>query len=180
MRCSDFLSLYSDYRDGTLRSPWLRRRLLQHLASCDECARYDGILNTGIDALRSVEPIEPSDRFRVRLRCRLALAQRRTPRATFPWPARVAAAAIVAALLVGGITKTLNEEPIEPSLTQPGRRVSAGSSPTGVGPATFADFRLPAFGTVPEPAPAFDSLVQVPLVNQPGPSVFTVNASVSR
>ena len=178
MRCSDFLSLYSDYRDGTLRSPWLRRRLLEHLATCGECARYDGIVSSGIDALRAVEPIEPSERFRVRLRCRLALAQRRTHRATFPWPARVAAAAIVAALIVGGISERRKDS--GPTEVQQARRGSTGTV-VGPAPATFADFRLPAFGAVADPRPSFDSLGQVPLVNQAAvPSVFTVNAFISR
>ena len=80
MRCSDFLKHYSDYRDGLTHDSRLRRRMTLHMSSCDSCRRYDRAITGGVSLLRRKPGVEPSERFRVRLRCQLALDHRRRRR----------------------------------------------------------------------------------------------------
>jgi len=73
MRCSDFLKYYSDYRDGSIHDPRIRRRLTLHMSRCESCCRYDRAITSGVGILRRESAVEPSERFRVRLRCQLAI-----------------------------------------------------------------------------------------------------------
>lgn len=71
--CSQFLALYTDYRDQLL-DPITRADVTRHLEQCGACARYDRVVEAGIDALLAVPEIVPSDEFMDRLDHRLALA----------------------------------------------------------------------------------------------------------
>lgn len=114
MRCTDFLNLYSDFRDDAIEDAHTKRALAYHLAGCSHCAEYHRSLTKGTELLRS-EEVEPSERFRVRLRCQLALRAHRTPQPAFPWPARVAASLLVAAVVFEGVIQTAHQ--IERPLT---------------------------------------------------------------
>ena len=96
MHCSDFLSRYSDLRDGQITDLTLLRDMQDHLRTCPRCVRYEQAIQHGIGVLRTQGQIEPSPRFRRELRVRLAtaaLAADRQPRLT---PAGLTAAVLVA------------------------------------------------------------------------------------
>lgn len=60
MDCSEFLELYSDYRDGRLENAGVARSVREHLRECDACMRYDALICRGVMALRSADELEPS------------------------------------------------------------------------------------------------------------------------
>ncbi len=61
MNCSEFLELYSDYRDGRLESARVARSVREHLSECEACMRYDALICRGVMTLRSVNEQEPSE-----------------------------------------------------------------------------------------------------------------------
>lgn len=60
MNCSEFLEIYSDYRDGRLEDANVARSVREHLRDCDTCMRYDAIICRGVMTLRSTDESEPS------------------------------------------------------------------------------------------------------------------------
>lgn len=70
MECSDFLSAFTDYRDG-LADPARLRRLERHRQSCPSCRRYCRTLDEGVRLLRSRSPAPVSEDFRPRLQHRI-------------------------------------------------------------------------------------------------------------
>lgn len=68
--CSDFLEEYSGFRDGSLDDVRLAA-MRAHLAHCRPCARYDRVVGSGVDVLRALPEIEPSDDFLPRLQHRI-------------------------------------------------------------------------------------------------------------
>src|SRR4051812_49589771 len=69
MNCSDFLSSYSDCRDGVIADALHNRKMREHLTRCLACARYDASVRHGV---RAFDEIEPSADFLDRLRERIA------------------------------------------------------------------------------------------------------------
>jgi hypothetical protein len=68
--CADFLTEYADLRDGasgSARAAMLR----EHARECGSCARYDRVLNDGVDVLRGLGVVEPSYDFMPRLQHRI-------------------------------------------------------------------------------------------------------------
>lgn len=55
MHCPEFLTLYSDYRDGVIAEFAVRRRVREHLNECARCRRYDAVIRHGVAVLRSAE-----------------------------------------------------------------------------------------------------------------------------
>lgn len=85
--CTRFLREFSDYRDG-LMSPAERAVVESHLAGCSSCSRYARVLDEGVEQLRAVPDIEPSEDFLPRLQQHIYAIQdgyarppRRTPSA---------------------------------------------------------------------------------------------------
>src|SRR5687767_10637643 len=73
MHCRDFLTSYSDFRDGLISDARVVRRLDRHLATCASCRRYDASVRAGVQALRhAFVELEPQPHFRERLRERIA------------------------------------------------------------------------------------------------------------
>jgi hypothetical protein len=60
MDCSEFLELYSDYRDGRLDDARVTRSVREHLSECEACMRYDASVCRGVMALRSTDELEPT------------------------------------------------------------------------------------------------------------------------
>lgn len=60
MRCSQFLELYSDYRDGLITDPRTAGEVRMHLAQCKRCMNYDAAISRGVMALRATSDIRPS------------------------------------------------------------------------------------------------------------------------
>ncbi len=66
MNCSEFLELYSDYRDGCLEDASVARSVREHLGQCEACMGYDAAVCRGVMALRSTDQLEPSRRLAFR------------------------------------------------------------------------------------------------------------------
>jgi hypothetical protein len=60
MRCSQFLDLYSDYRDGLITDPRVEADIRMHLMQCKRCMDYDATISRGVMALRATSDINPS------------------------------------------------------------------------------------------------------------------------
>lgn len=60
MHCTEFLSLYSDYRDGLIADLRVSRRVRDHLESCAACRRYDEVIRRGVAVLRGAQINHPS------------------------------------------------------------------------------------------------------------------------
>ena len=72
MRCSEFLEIYSDYRDGLIADPDLARSVQRHLRHCTRCMDYDALVSRGVMALRATGEIRPNPLFVRRLERRVA------------------------------------------------------------------------------------------------------------
>jgi hypothetical protein len=70
VNCSDFLQDYSSYRDGLLSSE-RGNEMRSHRAVCESCARYDRVIGGGVELVRSLDTVEPSDDFMDRLQHRI-------------------------------------------------------------------------------------------------------------
>jgi anti-sigma factor RsiW len=70
MNCSDFLSRFTDYRDGVLPEAEVEA-VESHLRDCDTCGRYHDVLERGSDLLRALPEPELRADFVPRLRHRL-------------------------------------------------------------------------------------------------------------
>ena len=70
MDCSDFVSQYTDYRDG-LTSAVVVRRMQEHLSGCESCRRYEAVVEHGASLLRSLPRPELREDFQPRLQHRL-------------------------------------------------------------------------------------------------------------
>jgi hypothetical protein len=62
MYCSEFLEVYSDYRDGLIADSGLERDVRQHLRHCPRCMHYDALIARGVMALKATSDIEPAAR----------------------------------------------------------------------------------------------------------------------
>jgi hypothetical protein len=70
LECSRFLEGYSAFRDGELEK-WESEVYEAHLRSCPSCARYDRIIDRGVQLYRENCELAPSDDFLPRLQHRL-------------------------------------------------------------------------------------------------------------
>lgn len=70
MDCSDFLSLFSEYYDGSVGAE-LRARMDGHLQGCSSCRRYVVVVDRGTDLLRSLPEVPVPSDFEPRLRHRI-------------------------------------------------------------------------------------------------------------
>ncbi|MBT8462350.1 MAG: zf-HC2 domain-containing protein [Gemmatimonadetes bacterium] len=70
MSCDQFVERYTDFRDGLLDAE-TREEVQMHLASCSCCARYDRVMQRGLELLSDLPLTESSDDFMPRLRHRL-------------------------------------------------------------------------------------------------------------
>jgi anti-sigma factor RsiW len=97
MTCAEFLTRYTDYRDGLITAPREVGQCERHLALCAACRRYDVAVRRGVRALRAVATLEVSPDFRRQLDARLE-GERRAAHQV-PARARIAAALVLAAAL---------------------------------------------------------------------------------
>jgi hypothetical protein len=150
MRCTEFLEHYSDYRDGLIDDPALHRALRQHLVECRGCMRYDARIARGALVLRTTGDIEPSGRFRRRLRRRLATAGAVPEPLVAGWPGLMTGLMLTACLALAIW--------IWQAGTSPGpQRAAAEPTPPRLAPAvlahpsvpfvTFTDLSVSAFRT---------------------------------
>jgi hypothetical protein len=143
MDCTQFLRQYSEFRDGETRDPELCSRLRRHLATCPDCARYDGRIRCAVGLLRSAPELEPSPRFRHRLADRLAAGEDVAQPIT-PAPAGVMVGLMVAAaiLLMVWRDSVRDRAPEHATGRRPYPAVIAIPGPPFV---SFADLDVPAF-----------------------------------
>ncbi len=114
MKCSDFLSRFSDYYDG---DPSLEDRdaFEEHLDSCASCRRYDEVVRRGVEFLKKLPSPDPRDDFQARLQHSIYRLdeERRRRRSPMGGSGTMAAVAVVAILLAVLWTPILLEtEPV--------------------------------------------------------------------
>jgi hypothetical protein len=68
--CSEIIALHSDYLDGLLASHEAAQ-VQWHLSSCAGCARYDRVVRRGVEMVRELPEITPSEDFEARLQHRI-------------------------------------------------------------------------------------------------------------
>lgn len=154
MRCSQFLTLYSDFRDGCIRDPRLKRRVNHHVRSCQRCARYHRAVSEGVQLLRSLADPEPSEAFRPGLRKRL-LEEARTDQPLTAPPPRFAATLMLAAavaLFTGEGSAPSPDDRDQPT-TQPPRPMPMVTANPGPPFVSFAELSLPPIRTSPVQPP---------------------------
>ena len=151
MRCTEFLRLYSDFRDGLIEDARLKGQLGQHLARCPSCKRYDASVRGGVQALRySSYEMEPTPGFKERLRARIAAGAEPEVPAT-PSPAGVAALLMLAAALALVIHERSSRQAAGQAPLVANRRATAPHNGPmivvnpGVPFVTFTDLEVPAF-----------------------------------
>ena len=123
MNCTEFLELYSDYRDGCLENAGLACSVRE----CDACMRYDAAMCRGVMALRSTGELEPSRKVVVRSISVLP----DSGETASPVPAKFAGALMVAAA-IALVVWPANEEPSIPppvAQAQPAARASVAVLP---------------------------------------------------
>ncbi len=154
MRCSQFLTLYSDFRDGVLRDPGLKRRVNHHASRCRRCARYHRAVSEGVELLRSLAGPEPSEAFRPGLRKQLLEEAERDYRHSAP-PPRFAATLMLAAAvaLFTGEASLQTPGDRDQSTTQPPRPMPMVTANPGPPFVSFAELSLPAIRTSPVQPP---------------------------
>ena len=133
MRCTEFLQIYSDYRDGRLSDDGVAFAAERHLVECARCARYDQAVRRGVNVLRTAPEIEPSPAFRHTLRRRLLGV---TPPDPFPATGRVAASVLVAAAVALLVLEGVSLMPDAEAPAESNAQVVVNPGPPFVG---FAD-----------------------------------------
>lgn len=101
MECKEFLEGYSSYLDGHL-DPEEREVFDEHLESCRACARYDRVLQKGLEIFRNLPRPRSSPDFLPRLRHRIYHLEDGIPLES----ARGGSAAAVAVAAVGLVALT--------------------------------------------------------------------------
>ena len=134
MDCKEFLSRYTEYRDG-LMGPADVARAEVHLSGCASCQRYRRVVDRGIRELRTTPSATAGDDFRDRLQHRIY--HLRDGDTLADGGARSSGASAVAAV---GIAILLTAAAWSPVLRQAGNSVTlpavvvsrpGGSGPTG-------------------------------------------------
>jgi anti-sigma factor RsiW len=147
MHCSDFLELYSDYRDGTLADRDRLREMQQHLFTCRRCMQYHARVARGVTVLRTFTDLEPSPRFRRDLTTRLARTPAVAEEPVTPAPAGLMVALMVATafalLLWEGKGDAVREASTVAAPTPPS--LPAVVANAGVPFVSFADLTVPSF-----------------------------------
>jgi len=64
--CTDFLRDFSEYRDGEMTAV-AHAAAESHLRGCEACTRYIEVVERGVDQLRAIPELEPSEDFLARL-----------------------------------------------------------------------------------------------------------------
>ena len=171
MRCTEFLELYSEYRDGLIASSALERSMLRHVATCQTCMRYNARVSRGVTAMRAFSDLEPTAGFRGKLDGRLARAAMVEEEPVLPGPTGLMVGLMVAAALAiviwGGWGRTNAESGRSFAI----ERVAPTPPPL---PAVFANPRPPFVSFADLSVPAFD-----PGTHTPGASegtFFTLTA----
>jgi anti-sigma factor RsiW len=70
MDCSELITSFTDYVDGSAPSPTVRA-MEAHLAHCESCRRYKAVLAHGSSLLQALPPAEMREDFAPRLQHRL-------------------------------------------------------------------------------------------------------------
>jgi len=70
MKCSEYLSISSEFRDGRTQAG-VATEIEAHLASCPVCHRHQAALREGVDLLRSLPDLDVPPDFKARLEHRI-------------------------------------------------------------------------------------------------------------
>ncbi len=170
MRCSEFLEIYSDYRDGLITDPKVARSVRNHLRHCARCMSYDARVARGVMALRATGEIETNQLSVRRLKRRVRES------AALPEPVRPMHAGIMVALMVCTAIATViwagTDRTAEVAAAPPAAESSTTSAQRVRAPRQleaaeeFADWDLPVFieqgPAQPERAVSFETWVASP------------------
>ncbi len=149
MRCTEFLRLYSDYRDARLADPLLARRLRRHLRACPRCMRYDARVSRGVTVLKTFSDLEPSSGFRRKLARRLLAEPIAAPEPVMPASGGLMIALMAAtgvALVVWDRASTTTAESLPPASASIQAPVPAVIANPGIPFVSFTTLSVPPFG----------------------------------
>lgn len=118
MDCKEFLSRYTEYRDGIMPARDVARAEV-HLSGCASCRRYGRVVDRGVRELRTVPGVTTDDDFQDRLRHRIY--HLKDGDAVFDDGSRSSGASAVAAV---GIAILLTAAAWTPVLRQAGNSVT--------------------------------------------------------
>lgn len=148
--CDELRERHGDYVDGVVAAD-VQARIEAHLAGCSRCTRYDRVVRQGLQLVRELPQLAPSDDFEQRLQHRIFHVQDGAALAHDRPFSGVAVAAAVAGiialvawspLLLSTTDRVASDTlPVEPSATM-SRVASAGTqmdAPALVVPLTPAD-----------------------------------------
>lgn len=149
MDCKEFLSRYTEYRDGLMSSEDVARAEV-HLSGCGSCQRYRRVVDRGVRELRTVPGVTTDDDFQDRLRHRIY--HLKDGDAVFGDGSRSSGASAVAAV---GIAILLTAAAWTPVLRQAGNSVTLPpivvNRPGGIGSGVGLQVPASAFFREGEP-----------------------------
>ena len=153
MRCSDFLRLYSDYRDGEITDPRLESDIGHHLTECGRCMDYDATIARGVMLLRATSDVPPSPGFTHRLERRLSQSN---PKAEHIGSTRSVHAGIMVALMMAAAIAVVVGIGSDAAELGPQQEIVTATVPitppvsntrSGGGMVDLTGLSVPAFGT---------------------------------
>lgn len=165
--CDEFLARHSDYLDGFL-PPLVTARLGAHASLCASCSRYDRIVRKGIDLVRDMPGVVPSEDFEQRLQHRIFHME--DARALQPRTGAATALAVAAAIALLAWSPVMFIQSSAPEATTP----AAASLMDVSAPSYDAINAVPLLGqnswypVATPPAPAHQSSSTI-LASFPGP-----------
>lgn len=143
MDCEDFLEGYSDYLDGLLGSAEAER-FEAHRLECEHCARYDRVVQRGLQIYRSLPNPDPSPDFLPRLRHRIYHIEDGIPLNDVRHGGSAALVAVAAVgLLAFAWLPFATSVPVEVELPAVAARTPEPDGAAGPGPAGGSPFAAP-------------------------------------
>jgi len=156
MRCSDFLQVYSDYRDGLIGDPDLKLQVGDHLAVCRRCMDYDAYISRGVMLLKATAAGEPTVGFQRRLERRLS--EEGTANESSPRVRKIHAGIVTVLMMAAGIALAVKIDPAPDAQLPSPDEVGVAAPPfvagASGGAVDLTDWSVPAFSReVAEPRP---------------------------
>ncbi len=123
MDCQQFLARFSDYLDGRIEEGGVLE-MERHQSGCDRCRKYARTLQSGIELLRALPPLDLPADFRPRLGHRLFHFEDGSPRSSRGSGATMVSVLSVAALIAAAAWAPTIGQP-DPTLELPALVVAA-------------------------------------------------------
>ena len=166
MRCSDFLQVYSDYRDGLMGDPDLKLQVGDHLATCRRCMDYDAYISRGVMLLKATAAGEPTGGFKRRLEQRLS--EECAASKSGSGVRKIHAGIMTVLMMAAGIAMAARTDPAPDAQIPSPREVSVSAPPfvarASDGAVDLTDWSVPAFSrevAQPQPQVSFATWVSL-------------------